>query len=118
MTHPIRIGGNARFSAITIHGDTIYLAGQVSQLVDGDITDQSREVLAKIDALLEQAGSDRAHVLSAQIWLKNMADYAGMNAVWDGWIDPEHPPVRACVEAPMAQPHYLVEITVVAAVPH
>ena len=116
MTEPTRIGGNARFSAISIHGSTAYLAGQVSQLKDGDITAQCHDVFAKIDALLDQAGSDRSHVLSAQIWLKDMADYAGMNEVWDSWINPESPPVRACVQSPMAQSHYLVEIMVITAI--
>lgn len=116
MSNIQRIGGSARFSAITIHNKTVYLAGQVSQLKDGDITEQSNDVFAKVDALLEEAKTDVSRVLSVQIWLKTMDDYAGMNDIWDNWIDTKNAPVRVCVEAPMAQPHYLVEILVIAAV--
>lgn len=111
-----RIGGSARFSAITIHNNTAYLAGQISQLKEGDITEQSNDVFAKVDALLEEVKTEVSRVLSVQIWLKTMDDYTGMNEVWDNWIDPNNAPVRVCVEAPMAQPHYLVEVLVVAAV--
>lgn len=76
-----RIGGSARFSAITIHNNTAYLAGQVSQLKEGDIVAQSKDVFAKVGALLEEAKSDVSRVLSVQIWLKSMDDYAGMNEV-------------------------------------
>lgn len=116
MTHTIqRIGGSQRFSQIVIHNHTVYLAGQVSQLVEGDITAQSEDVFAKIDALLAQAGSDKNHVLSAQIWLADMGDYDGMNAAWDAWLSGVGAPVRACVESPMAKKHYRVEIMVIAA---
>lgn len=110
-----RIGDSSRFSAITIHNGTVYLAGQVSQLTDGGIADQSADVFAKVDALLAEAGTEKSRVLSVQIWLKTMADYAGMNEIWDKWIDSGNPPVRVCVEAPMAKPHYLIEVLVVAA---
>ena len=111
-----RIGGSARFSAITVHNNTAYLAGQVSQLKDGDITEQSKDVFAKVDALLKEANTESSRVLSVQIWLKTMDDYSGMNEVWDIWIDSENAPVRVCVEAPMAQQHYLIEVLVIAAV--
>jgi enamine deaminase RidA (YjgF/YER057c/UK114 family) len=110
-----RIGGSARFSAITIHNGVVYLAGQVSQLKNGDIDVQTKDVFAKIDALLAEAGTETSRLLSAQIWLKTMDDFAAMNAVWDDWVDAASPPVRACVEAPMAQPHYLIEVMVIAA---
>lgn len=110
-----RIGGSSRFSAITIHNQTVYLAGQVSQLTEGGIAEQSTDVFAKVDSLLAEAGTEKSRVLSVQIWLKTMADYTGMNEVWDNWIDAENPPVRVCVEAPMAKPGYLIEVLVVAA---
>lgn len=116
MTHPIqRIGGSPRFSAIVIHNETVYLAGQVSQLTEGDITAQSEDVFAKIDALLEQAGSGKSHVLSAQIWLADMNDYDAMNTAWDAWVNGVGAPVRACVESPMAKKHYKIEVMVIAA---
>ncbi len=110
-----RIGGSRRFSAITIHNGTVYLAGQVSQLTEGGIAEQSTDVFSKVDALLAEAGTDKSRVLSVQIWLKSMADYAGLNDVWDSWIDSGNPPVRVCVEAPMAKPSYLIEVLVLAA---
>ncbi|MBX3686126.1 MAG: RidA family protein [Rhodocyclaceae bacterium] len=117
MTHQIqRIGGSQRFSQVVTHNHTVYLAGQVSQLADGDITAQSEDVFAKIDALLEQAGSDKNHMLSAQIWLADMDDYDAMNAAWDAWLSGVGAPVRACVESPMAKKNYRVEIMVIAAV--
>ncbi|MBR9650381.1 RidA family protein [Thalassovita aquimarina] len=111
----IKIGGSARFSAIAIHNDTVHLAGQVSQLKDADIREQSRDVFAKVDALLEQAGTTRDKMISVQIWLADMDDYAGMNAEWDDWVSGITPPTRVCVEARMAQPHYLIEVLVLAA---
>ena len=116
MTDSLRkIGGSARFSAISIHNGQVHLAGQVSQLKDGDIAAQSRDVFAKVDDLLDQAGTTRANLISVQIWLANMDDYAGMNAVWDEWVAPITPPTRVCVEARMAQPHYLIEVLAIAA---
>ncbi len=109
------IGGSERFSAIVIHGNVAYLAGQVSQKKEAGIAEQTQDVFDKIDALLEQAGSSRASMLSVQIWLKNMADYDGMNAVWDAWLKDCKSPTRVCVEAAMAQNHYLVEVMVIAA---
>lgn len=111
-----KIGGSARFSAISIHNGQVHLAGQVSQLKDGDITEQSRDVFAKVDALLAEAGTSRENLISVQIWLADMADYAGMNAVWDEWVASVTPPTRVCVEARMAQPHYRIEVLALAAV--
>lgn len=110
-----RFGAQTRFSSIVVHGQTVYLAGQVSQLVDGDITAQSEDVFAKIDAMLAEAGCSRDSLLSAQIWLRDMSDYDGMNAAWDRWLEGRAKPVRVCVEAPMAKPHYLIEVLAVAA---
>jgi enamine deaminase RidA (YjgF/YER057c/UK114 family) len=116
MTDSLRkIGGSARFSAISIHNGQVHLAGQVSQLKDGDIAAQSRDVFAKVDDLLDQAGTTRENLISVQIWLANMDDYAGMNTIWDEWVAPVAPPTRVCVEARMAQPHYLIEVLAIAA---
>ncbi|MEH6675122.1 MAG: RidA family protein [Sulfitobacter sp.] len=116
MTNSLRkIGGSARFSAISIHNGQVHLAGQVSQLKEGDIAVQSRDVFAKINELLGQAGTSRENLISVQIWLADMADYAGMNAVWDDWVSSVVPPTRVCVEARMAQPHYLIEVLAIAA---
>ncbi len=78
-----KIGGSARFSAIATHAGQIHLAGQVSQLKDAGIEEQSADVFAKVDVLLAEAGSDRRHIISVQVWLSNMDDYAGFNAAWD-----------------------------------
>ncbi|NBF02524.1 RidA family protein [Pseudomonas sp. Fl5BN2] len=110
-----RIGTTPRFSEAVIHNQTVYLAGQVSQLVEGDIRAQTDDVLQQIDTLLAKAGTDRSHLLSAQIWLKDMADYAAMNQLWDAWLANVKAPVRACVQAPMAKPHYRIEVLVIAA---
>ena len=72
-------------------------------------------MLDKVDALLLSANSDREHMLSATIYIKDMADFAAMNAVWDAWVPQGHAPARACVQAAMARPELLVEISVVAA---
>lgn len=116
MTGTLRkIGGSARFSAIAVHNGQVHLAGQVSQLKDGGIAAQSQDVFAKVDTLLAEAGTSRENLISVQIWLANMDDYAGMNAVWDEWVAPVTPPTRVCVEARMAQPHYLIEVLAIAA---
>lgn len=112
-----KTGGSARFSAIAKHSGQVHLAGQVSQLETGDITAQSNDVFAKVDALLAQAGSHRGDIISVQIWLTDMADYDGMNAAWDAWVSGIVPPTRVCVEARLAKPHYKIEVLVIAAAP-
>ena len=103
-------------SRIVIHNDTVYLCGQVCADASKDITEQTQTMLDKVDALLEQAGSDREHMLSATVYVRDMKDFAAMNAVWDAWVPEGHAPARACVEARMARPELLVEISVIAAV--
>lgn len=105
-----------RMSKIVIHNDTIYLCGQVAKDADTDIKEQTQTMLDKVDDLLAQAGSDRKHILSATIYIKNMKDFAEMNAVWDAWLIEGYSPARACVEASLARPELLVEISVIAAV--
>lgn len=104
-----------RMSRILIHNGTVYLCGQVGG-DEKDVTGQAETMLAKVDALLEEAGSDREHMLSATVYLRDMKDFAEFNAVWDAWVVPGKPPVRACVEARMARPELLCEVSVVAAV--
>jgi enamine deaminase RidA (YjgF/YER057c/UK114 family) len=105
-----------RMSQIVIHGDTVYLAGVVANANKGkSVTEQTKEVLATIDKYLAQAGSDKSKLLSANIWLADMATFGEMNAVWDAWVVPGHTPARATVEAKLAGPQYKVEIMVVAA---
>ncbi|MDO5603575.1 MAG: RidA family protein [Paracoccus sp. (in: a-proteobacteria)] len=101
-------------SQAVISGDLIWLAGQVGAPSD-DVSTQTRQALASVDDLLAQAGSDRTHILQVIVWLADMADFDAMNAVYDGWIDPAHPPARACAEARLAAPGYRVEFIVTAA---
>jgi enamine deaminase RidA (YjgF/YER057c/UK114 family) len=109
-----RIGSGPRMSQAVIHGNTVYLAGQVGAPGES-VTAQTKAVLASVEALLAQAGSDKSKILSATIWLADMADFAEMNAVWDVWIDGKDAPARATGEAKLATPDYKVEVIVVAA---
>jgi enamine deaminase RidA (YjgF/YER057c/UK114 family) len=104
-----------RMSQIVIHGDTVYLAGQVADDPGADITVQTQQVLAKIDALLDEAGSDNSKILTAQVWIASMGHFAKMNEVWDNWVPEGHAPARACIEARLASPDLLVEVGVIAA---
>ena len=110
----IRKHTNHRMSEIVIHGNTIYLAGQVGETGHG-IAEQTAETLAHIDRLLAEAGSSRKHILQVIIWLKDIADFDGMNEVYDAWVPEGHAPVRATSEAKLADPSLLVEIIVTAA---
>jgi len=104
-----------RMSRAVVHGSTVYLCGQVAEERTADIAGQTETMLAKVDALLESVGSSRHHLLSATIYLKDMALFDAMNRVWDAWVPEGHAPARACVEARMASPELLVEISVIAA---
>lgn len=114
MTDIVRHDTNKRMSQAVIHGDTIYLAGQVGTAGES-VTAQTTEILGKIDSLLAKSGSDKSRVLQAIIWLKDMGDFAEMNAVWDAWVPEGHAPARACGSADLAAPGFTVEITVIAA---
>lgn len=109
-----RIDQGPRMSEAVIHGDTIYLAGQIGAPGE-DVTSQTKAVLAEIESLLERTGSSKNHMLMAQIWLADMSDFAEMNAVWDAWIADAQPPARATGEARLASPDYRVEIIITAA---
>ena len=103
-----------RLSQAVIHGGLVYLAGQVGNPGD-TVTNQTQTILERIDALLEQAGSNKSRILQTTIWMDDMKDFAEMNKVWDAWVDPAHPPARATGEAKLAAPEYKVEIIVIAA---
>ncbi|MGL4287510.1 MAG: RidA family protein, partial [Phreatobacter sp.] len=92
-----------------------FLAGQVADDKSGDIASQTRQALAKVDDMLSRAGTDKSRLLSVQIWLKTMADFDGMNAVYDAWVVPGNAPTRACGRVELADPGYLVEIIAIAA---
>ena len=105
-----------RMSEMTVHNGVAYLAGQVADDAGADIAGQTRQVLAAIDALLSRVGSDKGKILRAQIFLADLADFAGMNRAWDAWVVPGEAPSRATVEARLANPAWKVEIVVTAAV--
>jgi enamine deaminase RidA (YjgF/YER057c/UK114 family) len=105
-----------RMSKAVVHGNTVYLAGIVADNAAGkSMTEQTKDILSIIDGYLAKAGTDKSKLLSANIWITDMAKFAEMNAVWDGWVSPGNTPARATVEAKLAAPGYHVEIMVVAA---
>ena len=104
-----------RLSETAVHNGTVYLAGQIAEDTTQDIAGQTREVLGHVDRLLAEANSDKSHLLSVQIYIADMKDFAGMNEVWDAWVAQGATPPRATVEAKLANPACLVEIVVVAA---
>ncbi len=110
-----RIESTERMSRIVKHNGTIYLCGQTAGDAAWDITEQTQRCLDKIDDLLAKAGSERDKFLSVTIYIRDMKDFAAMNAVWDAWVANCEKPARACVEARMARPEILVELTVTAA---
>jgi enamine deaminase RidA (YjgF/YER057c/UK114 family) len=110
-----RIQPGKRLSAAVVHGDTIYLAGQIAGDASADVKGQTQQILKKIDELLTAAGSSKSKLLSATIWLADMRYFEDMNSVWDAWMDPANPPARATVEARLAAPKYFVEIAGIAA---
>lgn len=120
MTSPdiLRLVPGPRMSQAVVHGGLVWLAGQVAlRAPRKSVADQTRDILARIDELLAEAGSSKERILSATIWLTSMDAFAEMNGVWDGWVPQGHTPARATVESPrLASPDFLVEIAVVAAV--
>jgi enamine deaminase RidA (YjgF/YER057c/UK114 family) len=105
-----------RMSQCVVRGDTVYTAGQVAQGARGaSVGEQTRDILATIDKLLAQAGTDKSKLLTANIWLADIATFDEMNEVWDAWVAPGNPPARACVQSTLASPQYTVEIMVTAA---
>jgi enamine deaminase RidA (YjgF/YER057c/UK114 family) len=112
-----RLQPGPRMSQAVIHNNVVYLAGQVAANAHGkSVAEQTQEILATIDALLKQAGSDKGHILSATIWLTDMTSFAEMNKIWDGWVVQGATPARATVEtAKLASAEYKIEIAVIAA---
>jgi enamine deaminase RidA (YjgF/YER057c/UK114 family) len=105
-----------RLSEMTVYNGTVYLAGQVATDGTQDIRGQTQQVLAAIDKLLHEAGSDKAHIVMVQIFLADLADFAGLNDIWDDWVAPGDAPPRATVQAALAKPEWRVEMVVTAAV--
>ncbi|MDH4105683.1 MAG: RidA family protein [Gammaproteobacteria bacterium] len=105
-----------RMSQAVVHGNTVYLAGQVADDPTADVRGQTVQVLASIDRLLAAAGTDKTRILSATIYLADIGTFAQMNAAWDAWVPQGHTPARATVEARLAAPQYKVEIQVLAAI--
>lgn len=110
-----RLHVGKRLSEVAIHNGTVYLAGQIADDTSADIGGQMREVLGHVDRLLAEAGSDKSCILMAQIYIADMAQFPGMNEVWDSWVAAGHTPPRATVEAKLANPACLVEVVVTAA---
>jgi enamine deaminase RidA (YjgF/YER057c/UK114 family) len=111
-----RFDVGTRLSEMAVHSGTVYLAGQVPDDASQDIAGQTRQVLAAVDALLARAGSDKSRIVMAQIFLADLADFPGLNSVWDAWVAPGQAPPRATVQAALAKPEWRVEIVVTAAV--
>jgi enamine deaminase RidA (YjgF/YER057c/UK114 family) len=112
--HRFHVGD--RLSEMAVFNGTVYLAGQVASDATQDIRGQTAQVLAMIDKLLAEAGSDRAHILMAQIFLADLADFDAMNEVWDDWVAPGDAPPRATVQARLAKPQWKIEVVVTAAI--
>ncbi len=110
-----RLNKTPRMSQIVSYNGTVLLSGQVAKDASADVTGQTEQILQQIDELLAQAGCDKSDLLSANIWLSDIRQFPLMNAVWDSWVDPQNPPVRACVESRLARVELSVEIQVTAA---
>ena len=110
-----RLHTGPRMSQAVVHGDTVYLAGQVADDTSAGVAGQTQQVLGAIDSLLAEAGTDKSRILSATIYLADIATFSQMNSAWDAWVSPGNTPARATVQAKLAAPEYKVEIQVVAA---
>ena len=110
-----RFDVGTRLSEMAVHNGVCYLAGQVAPDGTQDIGGQTRQVLTAIDALLQRAGTDKTRILMCQIFIRDLADFAAMNAVWEAWVPAGHAPPRATVQAQLAKPEWRVEIVVTAA---
>jgi len=116
MSEVKRVHPGKRMSEAVIYNGVVYLSGQIPDDASADIEGQTRQVLAAIEHALAEAGSDKSRLLTAQIFLANIAEFEGMNRVWDAWVADVQPPTRATVEARLANPDLKVEIVVTAAV--
>ena len=113
--HRFHVGD--RLSEMTVYNGTVYLAGQVAADATQDIRGQTAQVLAMVDKLLHEAGTDNAHILMAQIFLADLADFNAMNVVWEDWVAPGDAPPRATVQAYLVKPEWKIEVVVTAALP-
>ena len=112
-----RINPGPRMSQAVVHGNTVYLSGQVAtKTAGGSVTEQTTEILQQIDALLAAAGTDTSKARSAGIFIVDIGTFAEMNAVWDGWVAPGNTPCRTTIETKLASPNYAIEISLVAAI--
>lgn len=111
-----RIEPNKRLSAAVVHNGIVYISGQVPETLHADVATQTREILAKIDRLLQEAGSDKSRLLTANIWLSDISTFDAMNRPWEEWLPAGAAPARATVEARIANPGYRVEIAATAVV--
>lgn len=114
-SHITRHGVAARFSEAAIFNGVVYLAGMVPERGDADIRAQTQDVLDQVQQRLQEAGSDKSRILRAQIFLTDIREIGGMNAVWDAWVTPGTAPPRATVQAALADPAWKIEIVVTAA---
>ena len=110
--HDITSGSAPRMSRLVVNGDMVYLAGLTAADRSGDIKSQTQQILDAIDGYLAKAGTSKSKLLQANIWITDTANFGAMNEVWNAWVDPENPPVRACVHAELMHPDLLVEIMV------
>ncbi|MBO6883276.1 MAG: RidA family protein [Marivita sp.] len=112
-----RLHPGSRMSEAVRIGDIVFLAGQIPDDLTGDIAKQTREVLDNIDAVMAELGGSKADIASVQVWLSDLSDFQGMNAVWDAWVDLANPPARATCGVALARPGMRVEMIVVARAP-
>ncbi len=113
----VRIDPGQRFASAVVHGGLVYLAGHVAHNADAGVHEQTAEILASIDRHLAEAGTDKSHLLTVQVWLADIGHFDEMNAAWDAWVDKASLPARATVEATLASHIYKVEIAGIAALP-
>jgi enamine deaminase RidA (YjgF/YER057c/UK114 family) len=111
------IDSNHRMSQVVVHGNTAYLAGQVAADATVGMRGQTEQILQGIDQLLAKAGTDKSHILSATIWITDMAEFQEMHTAWDAWVIPGRMPARACVTGNLAKPEWKVEVMLIAAIP-
>jgi len=111
-----RLDSGTRMSRAVIHNGTAYLCGQVPADETQDIREQTRSVLERVEGLLAEVGSDKQKLLTVTVYIRDMKDFAAMNEVWDAWTEEGYAPARACVEARMARPGLLIELSVIAAI--
>ncbi len=110
-----RLAEEARLSGAVVHGGLVWLAGQVADDATLGTEGQTADILAQIDALLAQAGTDKTRLLSVTVVLADITEAPAMNRAWDAWLDPAHKPARMTIQAPLVDSAWRVEITGVAA---